>query len=80
MTNVVLLVLDTVRKDYFDEHAPRLRAMADGEAESVTIPDRALAEFGEGLETLLDRVAASESSAKIDEAATRRLEDLGYKV
>jgi hypothetical protein len=27
--NVVLLVLDTVRKDYFDEHAPRLRAKSD---------------------------------------------------
>lgn len=27
--NVVLLVLDTVRKDYFDEYAPRLRERAD---------------------------------------------------
>lgn len=27
--NVVLLVLDTVRKDYFDEHAPRLRERAE---------------------------------------------------
>lgn len=27
--NVVLLCLDTVRKDYFDEHAPRLRDRAD---------------------------------------------------
>jgi hypothetical protein len=29
MRNVVLLCLDTVRKDFFDEHAPRLRARAD---------------------------------------------------
>ncbi|WP_101297445.1 sulfatase-like hydrolase/transferase [Halegenticoccus soli] len=27
--NVVLVCLDAVRKDYFDEYAPRLRAMAD---------------------------------------------------
>lgn len=27
--NVVLVVLDTVRKDYFDEHAPRLRQASD---------------------------------------------------
>jgi arylsulfatase A-like enzyme len=27
--NVVLLILDTVRKDYFDEYAPRLQAMSD---------------------------------------------------
>lgn len=27
--NVVLLCLDTVREDFFDEHAPRLRALAD---------------------------------------------------
>lgn len=29
MTNVALLVLDTVRKDYFDEYAPRLQELAD---------------------------------------------------
>jgi arylsulfatase A-like enzyme len=29
MRNVILLCLDTVRKDYFDEHAPRLRERAD---------------------------------------------------
>lgn len=27
--NIVLIVLDTVRKDYFDEYAPRLSALAD---------------------------------------------------
>jgi len=27
--NVVLLCLDTVRKDYYDEYAPPLRAQAD---------------------------------------------------
>lgn len=29
MRNVVLICLDTVRKDVFDEHAPRIRARAD---------------------------------------------------
>ncbi|MFC5366377.1 sulfatase-like hydrolase/transferase [Salinirubrum litoreum] len=29
MRNVVLICLDTVRKDFFDEHAPRIRARAD---------------------------------------------------
>jgi arylsulfatase A-like enzyme len=29
MRNVVLLCLDTVRKDYFDKHAPRVRERAD---------------------------------------------------
>ena len=31
MRNVVLVCLDTVRKDYFDKHAPRLRERADVE-------------------------------------------------
>jgi hypothetical protein len=31
MRNVVLLCLDTVRKDFFDEHAPRLQTLADTE-------------------------------------------------
>lgn len=29
MRNVVLLCLDTVRKDFFDKHAPRIQALAD---------------------------------------------------
>lgn len=29
MRNAVLICLDTVRKDFFDEHAPRIRARAD---------------------------------------------------
>lgn len=32
--NVALIVLDTVRKDFFDEHAPRLNALADAKYES----------------------------------------------
>lgn len=38
MTNVALLVLDTVRKDYFDEHAPRLRELADVEFDRCYAP------------------------------------------
>lgn len=38
MTNVALIVLDTVRKDYFDEHATRLREMADVEFEWCYAP------------------------------------------
>lgn len=68
----------------WDEQGRTLRypvgVSEDGEPESVTIPERALAEFGDDLETFLDRAAASESNAEVDEAATRRLEDLGYKV
>ncbi len=38
MTNVALLVLDTVRKDYFDEHAPQLRELADIELNRCYAP------------------------------------------
>lgn len=31
--NVALVVLDTVRKDYFDEYAPRLRRASDSSFE-----------------------------------------------
>ena len=33
--NVALIVLDTVRKDYFDEYAPRLRALSDSSFENA---------------------------------------------
>jgi arylsulfatase A-like enzyme len=51
--NVVLLCLDTVRKDYFDEHAPRLRERADLEfaqcraASSWSVPSHASMFTGE---------------------------------
>ena len=35
MRNVVLLCLDTVRKDYFDQYAPKLDALADVIADGV---------------------------------------------
>lgn len=51
--NVVLIVLDSVRKDYFDEYAPRLRALADVDfdqaraASSWTVPSHASMFTGE---------------------------------
>ena len=51
--NVVLLVLDTVRKDYFDEYAPRLRALSDVSfeqcraASSTSVPSHASIITGE---------------------------------
>lgn len=38
MVNVVLVILDTVRKDYFDEHATRLQALADVEFDRCYAP------------------------------------------
>lgn len=38
MTNVALVVLDTVRKDYFDKHARRLRSHADVEFDRCYAP------------------------------------------
>lgn len=38
MVNVVLVILDTVRKDYFDEHATRLGALADVEFDRCYAP------------------------------------------
>ncbi|WP_256393969.1 sulfatase-like hydrolase/transferase [Natronoarchaeum rubrum] len=53
MRNIVLLCLDTVRKDYFDEYAPRLRERADLEfsqcraASSWSVPSHASMFTGE---------------------------------
>lgn len=51
--NVVLIVLDTVRKDFFDEFAPRLQSMADvrfeqcRSASSTSVPSHASLLTGE---------------------------------
>lgn len=51
--NVVLLILDTVRKDYFDEFAPRLRSLGDVSfeqcrtASSCSVPSHASILTGE---------------------------------
>lgn len=38
MTNTNLIIIYTVRKDYFDEHARRLRELADIEFERCSAP------------------------------------------